>query len=137
MRVGPEVPGTLNDREVTPARDVATPADTDAQAAEATAITSVPPEPRAQMPPVEPCGHAVKPAEASGPATGPSSTSDQSPTGGDRRPTPPARSERVAKIRAAIATGNFPIDLDKLAEKIVEREVLAAGKRDPSDDNSS
>lgn len=50
-------------------------------------------------------------------------------------PLPISRSERVAQIRDALRTGNYPVDLDTLAEKIMERELLAPVKSDPSDDN--
>jgi len=48
-----------------------------------------------------------------------------------------SRSERIARLRAALLSGNYPVDLDKLAEKIVQGKRLAPLANDPNDDNDS
>jgi flagellar biosynthesis anti-sigma factor FlgM len=40
-----------------------------------------------------------------------------------------ARSERVANVRAQVASGTYPIDRQRLAENIADDELMRAGQR--------
>ncbi len=39
-----------------------------------------------------------------------------------------ARSERVATVRAQVESGSYPIDKDKLAERLADDELARAGR---------
>ena len=54
--------------------------------------------------------------------TEPTNTSPERPTAGDP-PEPASASARLAAIRASILRGTYVVDLDRLAERIVEDEL--------------
>lgn len=109
VQVDPEVPLTDRDGEATSETDTATSSAPDGPAAEPPIASAEPTTDAPQTTPVTP--------------------DDPRHDG--------SRSERVARIRAALRSGSYPIDLDRLAEKIVEREMPAPAASDPNDDNNS
>lgn len=150
MRVGPEVPRTQDDGEVAVGQDTTSVGPASSSERAVSAPAPAPGRPPTTLASSSECAPGAAPLNRSAAA----SPSDRSHAVASSRTEPepeqthagssdtvdddpPSRSDRVARIRAAVASGNYPVDLDKLAEKIVEREALAAGKRNPNDDNSS